>query len=309
MKKSLLLLASTLLLGACGNNSPYKLELKVATPAGSPATAFYKYLGDNEHLEVNSVANNVIGYLSDATSDKDIVVVPTNAGIAAINKGAKYKIAATITFGNFFLLSTGKDEDETLSEGDKVLAFQENGVAGKLFNYVYGDKNLDVTYLVDAAAVKTKVLSEDVDASYILLAQPVVTAVLSQKSNFKLYANVQEDYKNKTNGKEVTQASIFVKDSTDKAKAQDLLDHIKEDVESLVKDPTLLVKNTENIEDEVFSSKLTGTKQLVTNLIKNNNQLGLGYKEALANKASIDAFISTLGLGATSEEIYFSYSK
>ena len=307
MNKKPLTLIPLMALTACSGGTPYSLELQVATPAGSPATAFYKYLGDTEHLEVNGDANNVIAYLSatETTQRKDVVVAPTNAGVASINKGAPFKIAATITFGNFFLLSTGKDSDGVLSEGDKVIAFQQNGVAGKLFNYVYGDKGLDVTYLTDAASVKNKILTEDLDAGYVLLAQPVVAAILGQKSEYKVYANVQNDYKEKTGGKEITQASIFVRNDVDANKAKTFLKNIKEDVEALLKDPELLASATSEIEDQVFTTKLTGTKTLVTNLLKNNNQIGLGFKYAVDNKESIDAFIGTLGLPATNEEIYF----
>ena len=307
MNKKLLTLIPVIALTACSGTTSHSLELKVVTPAGSPATAFYKHLGDTEHLEVNGDANNVIAYLTttDTAQRKDVVVAPTNAGVAAINKNAPFKIAATITFGNFFLLSTGKESDGTLSEGDKVIAFQQNGVAGKLFNYVYGDKGLDVTYLTDAASVKNKILTEDLDAGYVLLAQPVVAAILGQKSEFKIYANVQNDYKEKTGGKEITQASIFIRNDVDVSRAKSFLNGIKEDVESLLKDPSLLASSTEDIEDQVFTTKLTGTKTLVTNLLKNNNQIGLGFKYAYENKESIDAFIGTLGLPATNEESYF----
>lgn len=154
MKKIILLpLMSLLLLNGCNSSSQgsddYKLDLKIATPAGSPATAFYKHLGESDYLEVNGDATNVLAYFTstDSTQRKDVIVAPTNAGIASINAGADFKIAATVTFGNFFLLSTGKDTNETLDKGDKVIAFQQNGVAGKLFNFVYGDRELDVTYL------------------------------------------------------------------------------------------------------------------------------------------------------------------
>ena len=134
-----------------------ELALNVACPAGAPATAFYKYLG-NSKMEIGN-ADTIVGYLSN-NSDKDVVIAPTNAGIAAINKGANYKIAATITFGNFFVLSTGNDTDGVMSKGDKVLAFQEAGVPGKLFKYLYSSLELDVTFLNDAAAVKNAILTE-----------------------------------------------------------------------------------------------------------------------------------------------------
>ena len=47
-----------------------------------------------------------------------------------------------------------------MNKGDKVLAFQEAGVPGKLFKYLYSDLELDVTFLADAAAVKNQILTE-----------------------------------------------------------------------------------------------------------------------------------------------------
>ena len=133
------------------------LELEVAVPSGAPAIAFYKHLNDAK-LDINA-AETVVAYLS-SNSSKDVVVAPTNAGIAAINKGVNFKLAATITFGNFFLMATGNDDDGVLNEGDKVLAFQENGVPGKIFTYVYGDKKLDVKFVKDAQEAKNTILTE-----------------------------------------------------------------------------------------------------------------------------------------------------
>lgn len=133
------------------------LDLEVACPAGAPATAFYRHFA-NSKMEVGN-ADTIVSYLS-SSSNKDVVIAPTNAGIAAINKGANYKLAATITFGNFFILSTGNDEDGVMNKGDKVLAFQEAGVPGKLFKYLYSDLELDVSFLNDAAAVKNAILTE-----------------------------------------------------------------------------------------------------------------------------------------------------
>lgn len=309
-KKLLLTLIPAIALAAC-NKASYKLDLKVATPAGSPAIALYKYLEDVDHLEVNSDANNVLAYFTstETSQKKDVIFAPTNAGIAAINKGANYKIAATVTFGNFYLISTGKDSDNTLNEGDKVLAFQQNGVAGKLFNYVYGDKSLDVEYLSTAADVKNKILTEDVDYGYVLLAQPVVSAVVSAKENFKVFANVQNDYKTKTNGKEITQASIFIRSDVDNAIASKFLNNVEKDVKELLDKPEKFLDAVKNMDDAVITAKVTAKKEAVVNLIKNSNALGIGYKNALENKANIDAFISSLGLKETNEEIYFTTSK
>ena len=317
--KTIILMTSLLAMGltGCTNDSSegcesgchifttHPLNLKIASPAGAPAVSLFAHL-DEKEVEINA-AENVQAYMSD-TADKDIVILPTNFGVNAIvNKGVGFKIAATVTFGNFYLLSTGLDEDKTLNEGDKVLAFQQNGVAGKLFNYVYGDKALEVTYLADAATVKNTILTanESFDYDYALLAQPVVNAILKNKTGYATYSNVQEDYKTKSGGKEITQASIFVKNTADVEKVKADLSTIKNDVDQLLEDTLNIVNLTTSLEEEVVSAKLNGTSYAIKGLLDNGNQLGIGYKDAYANKANIDAFLQSLGMGATSEEIYF----
>lgn len=318
MKKILILTALILAgLTGCTNDSSEScgsgckifttnaINLKVACPAGAPAVALFAHLGES-NVEINA-AENVQAYMT-GTSDKEVVILPTNFGVnAIINRGVDFKLAATVTFGNFFLLSTGLDDNTTLDSGDKVLAFQQNGVAGKLFNYVYGDLGLDVTYDADAASVKTKILTADssFDYDYALLAQPVVNAILKNKTSYSLYANVQDDYKTKTGGKEITQASIFVRNIVDSQKATAFLNTIKSDVEQLLDDTQVVIDQTSSLEDEIVAAKLNVNAQVIKGLLDNGNQLGVGYKDAFSNKANIDAFLQTLGMGATSEEIYF----
>lgn len=312
MKKLIYILLFTLLMvGMTGctkcsktNDKLTKLELSVATPSGAPAIAFYNHLLE-DNLEINSEANNVVAYLSE-NSNKDIVVAPTNAGIQAIvNKNAPFKIAAVITFGNFYLVSTGLDDDGTLNNGDSVLAFQENGVAGKLFKYVYGDLGLNITYLADVKAVKTEVLTKDVEYEYVLLAEPVVSAVLSNKTNYQLFKSVQEDYKIKSNGLSITQAAIFVNNKADENKVKALLSMIKEEIEALINDSTVIESCTSAVSDESFASKLGGSKVLIQKLIFSSNKIGIGFEYAYEFKTSIDSFIQTLGINATNEETYF----
>lgn len=135
-----------------------KLDLSLITPTGAPALAFYNHIKESK-FEANSVANNVLAYFS--SDEKDVIVAPTNAGINAIANGANYAIAATVTFGNFYILATGHDNDGVLNEGDRVLGFQENNVAGKVFKYLYGNLDLNMTWLADANAVKNEILTKD----------------------------------------------------------------------------------------------------------------------------------------------------
>ena len=285
-----------------------EIKVKVATPSKAPAVALFAHLKEG-NVEINSAANNVIAYLT-TTSDKDMVIAPTNAGISAIvQRNAEFKIAATVTFGNFYLLQTGKDTDGKLNEGDSVLAFQETNVAGRLFKYVYGDLNLNTTYLADVTAVKNEILTakDNIGYGYVLLAQPDVNEILKLQTSYSVYANVQNDFKTKSGGKEITQASIFVKNTSNKEDVVDALNTIKSDVDALLSNTSNLIEATQNVENEVFLSKYGCTKEDLKSILDDGNQLGIGFKKAKDNKESIDEFISVFGMGKTSEEIYFNY--
>ena len=83
-------------------------SLKIISPSGAPAFALYDmFKGDN--VEINADATNVLSYLS-ANSEKDIVFAPTNALTSKVVKDglSNFKIAANITFGNFYLVSVNQ---------------------------------------------------------------------------------------------------------------------------------------------------------------------------------------------------------
>ena len=128
-------------------------DLKIVCPAGAPAVAFYKH-ATNNNFETSDPMSQF------STQNYDVIVAPTHGGMdKLINANANYKIAATITFGNMYILSTGRDADNTMNKGDRVLYFSENDLPGRVFNYLYGDLELD-SYAVPAAS-DTKIIIEN----------------------------------------------------------------------------------------------------------------------------------------------------
>ena len=83
-------------------------SLKIISPSGAPAFSLYNMF-KSENVEINADATNVLSYLS-ADSTKDIVIAPTNALVAKVMKDklTNFKIAANITFGNFYLASVNQ---------------------------------------------------------------------------------------------------------------------------------------------------------------------------------------------------------
>ena len=146
MKTKKLFLLPALLLAGCSTDSQDKLSILV--PTGAPSVAFASFL-DDSNFKVIDQPNNIVAQM--INENVDIAVLPTNLGVQQINKGLKYKLASTITFGNLFICSTGLDEDGVMGEDDYIVSFQENAVPDKIFHYIYGNKFDNALHYVSSA--------------------------------------------------------------------------------------------------------------------------------------------------------------
>lgn len=307
MKKITLLALPLLLLGAC-TQKPTK-DLKIVCPTGAPAFAFYNYSA-NENFQTNSTPSNIVAMMTKA-SDKTAVILPTDTGVKAIKNGAPYKIAANITFGNFFICSTGHDDNETMDPGDKIILFNQGATPDLLFHYIYGNEyDSGIEYVTAATDAKTCldtsrniVTGSDID--YVFLAQPAVFASLKTNTNAKVYANIQNLFKEKSEGKELVQASVFIKNNLEKEVADEFLSSLKSDIEAVLETPELITQKLGSLTDAEVQA-LYGTKaQVAMAVTKGGNGLGLGFKYAKDNKESIDNFLSVFSIEKTNEKIYY----
>ena len=321
MKKALLILIPALLLVGCGEKNKeepvekYKLNLSIAAPSGAPSVCLYKYLADESKVEIRSPeeASGLAAYM--ATGAKDIIILPTNAGVQQIMKNnVSYKIAANITFGNLFVAATGHDDDGVMNGDDYVVLIQQNNVPDKLFQYCYGDLNLTNThYLTQASNVKNVVATgknpedENADVDYVLVAEPAFAAGKAQNANATQYASIQEVYKTKSGNKEITQASVFVSNNANVEEVNKFLTALEKDINDFVTNPSVIDSYVTGFDQVQFASKFgVGNAQLLKTLTTNGNRMGVGFKKASENKANIDQFLTMWpAIGATSEEIYF----
>ena len=321
MKKNLSLIAVALALTACNTNSSNqgtgefdRTSLSIITPTGAPALAFYNYSG-SERFETNSnPAEGIIPQM--VTGQKDVVVLPTNAGMQAIlNKKAEYQIAATITFGNFYLVSMNNDTNKTLDADDTILLFQKGNVPDKVFHYVYGDDyNSNIHYVSavsDAAAAVNAGFFADAETgnnivpNYVLLAQPVLTTVLNKNADkgYAVYADMQAKYKEKSNNQALFQASVFVKKSLDRKVVTSFLDSLKADIDAAIKNPEVI---QEALKDAQDAQTVYGiAPAMATTVTKNNTGMGLGFERAINNKEAVETFLKLFGIEGFDEEVYF----
>jgi len=300
MKNKLILLTMAALLSGC-SSPKYEHNLKIISPTGAPSLAFYNFASD-PNFETNSDASNIIPMLKQGL--KDVAVLPTNVGVNAIVKQQiDYKIAATITFGNLFVASTGHDDDNEMDEEDYIVLFQEGSVPDLIFHSVYG-KDLDdgIHYVGNVQFAAQALMTGkdgDNDVDYVLIAEPAFTNAKSKKENVKEYTNLQEEYAKKYES-QIYQASVFVKNGVD---ANAFLSSLEEDVKAALANGDVIVEKTKDIEkpEAIFGV----APAAAANLTKNGNRMGLGFKYAKDNKEGIDKFLSVFNINATSEEIYY----
>lgn len=286
------------------------LEVTVASPKGAPAVGLYNHVFE-DNVEVSDPTNVQAWLLA---GNKDVVIAPTNAGCNLIaKKNVSYKLAAILTFGNFYLVSTGNDENDTLDADDPIFIFQTaTDIPAKLFSYVYSEMNFTNVYYGgdNSNAARNLILGYDeldednAPLDYVLVAEPALSNALSKNKNAKVVVNIQELYKTKSGGKMITQASVFVHKDLEKEKADKFLSTLEFEVNYLLDNPLIIDEIFASYEDLQVAAKLGANKELLKTVLKENS-LGLGFKNAKENKESVDSFLETIGLSATSEEIYY----
>ena len=323
MKKYLSLIAVAVMLAACNttnsssncncSNLPEydRSTLSILTPTGAPALAFYKYAG-NSKFETNAAPATISGQM--AAGSKDVIVLPTNAGVKAIvDNKAPYQLAATITFGNFYIASLNNDDNQVMDENDTILLFQKNNVPDKIFHYVYGDQfNNAVHYAADVSAVTQAVIAgkySDPDTgveyvpNYVMIAEPALTNVMSKKDTVSVYADIQAKYKEKSNNQALFQASVFIKNDVNNTTALSFLESLRKDIEDVIADPTKL---SAGMSQEASAAEVFGVApQMAEKVLKKNNGMGLGFQRARANKEAVNTFLKLFNIEDLDEEVYF----
>lgn len=298
----MIILLITLLLCGCTSKKQEEAtdnKLSIVSPSGAPALAFYNSLDENfETLDASIIKTMVV------SEDKpDIAVLPTNVAVALLNKGIDYSLAATITFGNFYIVSTNKDEDNVMDNTDKITLFQQGGIPDLVFKNVYKDID-NINYVNDASDATREIVNPNGDSEYVLIAEPAMHIALNKNSNAYVYADLQEEYIKEYNH-EIFQASIIVSNDLGYDNTKAFLDKINKDIDSLIEDPNSLVRSISDnkISDEQAQAMFSNIDADITSL--GYNGVNLGFKLAIDNKEGIDTFLKMLGMGETSEEIYF----
>ena len=286
-------------------NDSYK-DLSIIVPTGAPAIAMAEF-ATLEKFETTTDPSTIVPTL--ASEQYDVAVLPTNVGVQAINvKKIPYKLLCTITFGNLYIASTGKDSDGVMSADDYIVSFQQGAVPDKIFHYVYGTELDSALHYVASAADAAKCLKtgknladESHDVDYVLLAEPALTKVLETTETASVYANLQQLYASKSNGLILTQASVFVKNSLDSSVVKESLYPVLEaSINQMINNADEISVKMNKIADPATIFGVEPTYAVKT--ARDGNKMGLGCKLASSIKNDINEFLSIFGVSSIADE-------
>lgn len=133
-------------------------NVKVFMPDGATALSFAKMMRDNGEVGGTAVdysvvtANTIASKLT--SSEADIAIVPTNLAAKLYNANGKYKMIATVTNGNLYIIG-GESEGLSSLAGKRVASIGQGAVPDIIFRYLLQLNNIE--YTVSDRAVEGKV--------------------------------------------------------------------------------------------------------------------------------------------------------
>ena len=283
-----------------------KITEKIVVPTGAPAIAMAGF-AMTENFETVTDPSTIVPMM--ASGQVDIAVLPTNVGATAITvKQVPFKILCTITFGNFYIASTGHDDDGVMDADDYIVSFQQGAVPDKIFHYVHGDEYDNVLHYVSGAAEAAKCLKtgknmadDNKEVDYVLLAEPALTNVLKTTPSASVYEDLQSKYKEKSGGLLLPQASVFVKSSLDQEKVMEgVYGTLNETIDKMVEDTSVMTTLMKLVSDPevVFGVK----PEIAAEVTQNGNKMGLGLKLASTIKDDINNFLKIFGVSELKDE-------
>ena len=309
------------------------LTFKTICPQGAPGLALSSYLStDEDKIELSTPLSTKNAFF---TTDYDAIIFDATTANTLIDvKGADYKLASIITSGNAFVLSTGKDDNAIMEEGDSILSFgNDSSVWNKILKSVFSITNvsyLGSTALAASAAIAGTNEGEDVD--YVVVSEPYVTKVLQENSSVSVKYNLKNEWSEYSvaqgyNGglgyTDFPQAGLFISGALDSATDEATIDNIKNYIAIIKQNAEDLVSNNgakvmaqinEDVEAGLYTTDETfGIDKDILSTVVDSTKSVIGVENALAfNSSSYDfgGFMtgaSALGYSTPSDSFYSQY--
>jgi NitT/TauT family transport system substrate-binding protein len=281
-------------------NTPTTTKLTVATPDGAPTmavSALMKYSNEYDGSVISS--DDVNAQLTKGVVD--FIIAPTNDGVKLALNNQKYKVLATTSWGNLYLVSN--QNVKTLEECSSATEFLSqlneqqidsigaNQVPGLSLKYLLGLTTLNVgVNPADAALIKSGFTNGT--TTFALLGEPAVTATVNSTPGLKRIACLSDIWLALV-GTSFPQASVFVKSTI----SEDVVNKFLYDLEASI---NYLNASADNALELGTYMENRGDSTLKGNAVK-ASYLKMNQKFVLAKncKQDIINFVTALGVEYT----------
>jgi hypothetical protein len=204
-------------------------EVKIVTPIGAPAIAFYDQ-GNNANWVSSSDPTNVV-LPAFGTDNFDAIVFDGTTGLNVIKKNSyNYKLAQWVSGGNFYVVSTKHAAAEAFESSDKIDGFVKTGNAAQSFlelAAIRWDWSLDATADYPTGSVKweagvanvlTNLTTNPSGFDYYVIAEPMLTAaktaLAAQSITLNVIYNLQTEWAAQTGQLTIPAAALFVNNTS-----------------------------------------------------------------------------------------------
>lgn len=201
-----------------------KDKLNMIVPYGAPQFA-QLYMQESNDYDVTIVQGADPLVAAFASESYDVIIAPTNLGAKLYQSKPVYQLAASITWGNYYLISKDFIALDDL-EDQEIIAFGQNQTPDAILQYVLDDSSIHITYLDSLSSVVSEFL---LDGSQIyLVAEPSLSLI--EASHTVNVIDIKQLYQDKTGRDSFPQASVFVHHKL----SDDIVDKIKNDIKNSI---------------------------------------------------------------------------
>lgn len=205
-------------------------KLSMIVPSGSTQFA-QLYIEDSDDYETTIVQGADPLVAAFASESYDIIIAPTNLGAKLYQSKAAYQLAASITWGNYYLVSKDVILMDDLKH-DEIIAFGQNQTPDAILQYVLEDQALNISYLDSVSSVVSEFI---LDGSKIYLVAEPSLSILKATYDLSI-VDIQDLYLQKTGKDSYPQASVFVHHLLSDRKVRKIKSDFKDSIDLTLED-------------------------------------------------------------------------
>lgn len=272
-------------------------KLSVSGPSGAPSLALASMCKSQSDLYSFSLNKDAQALRAEFLANEvDVIVAPINLGATLYNNNQNYKLAASVTFGNLYLVSTDSAFDSVSDLIGKEVTFfgqgtinqhivetvlSHNNVVVNTDDTLDFSKEVNITYVGSTQLTAQAFMANN--TGIYLIAEPALSNLKSKVNNIKTIS-IQDEYKKATDN-DYIQAACFINKNTienHKSVVDTFINNLEDSINMALDNPAKVATYASELE-------LGATKEVFEAAIPN---CGLGFVKGIANKSLLDTLFT-----------------